>query len=200
MKNKNLIYIKNEKNLFQNKSTISNYQKEIKNGKIITHSGQGVGHLPRRPDGRRPQGQVAQRNSCGGQGRAGCSCRKAACLQSVAQCRLLCTRRLLKAVALARGALLRASRRLSKRRQQTSSMAEIFRVLREMNVQWKKLGPYNLKCLCKIAAAAASSAGVDVTVGGGDHEMDTGEGGGVSSAMHGGDINGAVRKEMQVKF
>jgi 5'-AMP-activated protein kinase catalytic alpha subunit len=79
-------------------------------------------------------------------------------------------------------------------------MAEIFRVLREMNVQWKKLGPYNLKCLCKIAAAAASSAGVDVTVGGGDHEMDTGEGGGVSSAMHGGDINGAVRKEMQVKF
>ena len=35
MKNKNLIYIKNEKNLFQNKSTISNYQKEIKNGKII---------------------------------------------------------------------------------------------------------------------------------------------------------------------
>ena len=79
-------------------------------------------------------------------------------------------------------------------------MAEIFRVLREMNVQWKKLGPYNLKCLCKIAAAAASSAGVDVTVGGGDHEMDTGEGGGVSSAMHGGDINGSVRKEMQVKF
>ena len=79
-------------------------------------------------------------------------------------------------------------------------MAEIFRVLREMNVQWKKLGPYNLKCLCKIAAAAASSAGVDVTVGGGDHEMDTGEGGGVSSTMHGGDINGAVRKEMQVKF
>jgi 5'-AMP-activated protein kinase catalytic alpha subunit len=41
---------------------------------------------------------------------------------------------------------------------------------------------------------------VDVTVGGGDHEMDTGEGGGVSSTMHGGDINGAVRKEMQVKF
>ena len=33
MKNKNLIYIKNKKNLFQNKSTISNYQKEIKNGK-----------------------------------------------------------------------------------------------------------------------------------------------------------------------
>ena len=55
-------------------------------------------------------------------------------------------------------------------------MAEIFRVLRDMNVQWKKLGPYNLKCLCKIAAAAASSAGVDVNIGGGDHEMDTGEG------------------------
>ena len=36
-------------------------------------------------------------------------------------------------------------------------MSEIFRVLREMNIQWKKLGPYNLKCLCKIAAAAAAS-------------------------------------------
>lgn len=77
-------------------------------------------------------------------------------------------------------------------------MAEIFRVLREMNVQWKKLGPYNLKCLCKIAAAAASSAGVDVNIGGGDHEMDTGEGDG------GGDGGGPgvapERKEMQVKF
>ena len=29
-------------------------------------------------------------------------------------------------------------------------MAEIFRVLRAMNVSWKKLGPYNLKCLYKI--------------------------------------------------
>ena len=79
-------------------------------------------------------------------------------------------------------------------------MSEIFRVLREMNIQWKKLGPYNLKCLCKIAAAAAASnAGVDVNIGGGDHEMDTGEGDG------GGDGEGPggapeQRKEMQVKF
>tara|TARA_B100000401_G_scaffold238158_1_gene161469 strand:+ start:114 stop:1937 length:1824 start_codon:yes stop_codon:yes gene_type:complete len=79
-------------------------------------------------------------------------------------------------------------------------MSEIFRVLREMNIQWKKLGPYNLKCLCKIAAAAAASnAGVDVNIGGGDHEMDTGEGEG------GGDGEGPggapeQRKEMQVKF
>ena len=76
-------------------------------------------------------------------------------------------------------------------------MAEIFRVLREMNVQWKKLGPYNLKCLCKIAAAAASSAGVDVNIGSGDHEMDTGEGDGGGDE---GGPGGARRKEMQVKF
>ena len=77
-------------------------------------------------------------------------------------------------------------------------MAEIFRVLREMNVQWKKLGPYNLKCLCKIAAAAASSAGVDVNIGGGDHEMDTGEGDGGGDG--GGPGGAPERKEMQVKF
>ena len=48
-------------------------------------------------------------------------------------------------------------------------------------------------------AAAASSAGVDVNIGGGDHEMDTGEedrgvgdGGGPGGAPE--------RKEMQVKF
>jgi len=33
-------------------------------------------------------------------------------------------------------------------------MAEIFRVLRHMNVRWKKLGPYNLKCLYRLAAVA----------------------------------------------
>ena len=77
-------------------------------------------------------------------------------------------------------------------------MAEIFRVLRDMNVQWKKLGPYNLKCLCKIAAAAASSAGVDVNIGGGDHEMDTGEGDGGGDG--GGPGGAPERKEMQVKF
>ena len=79
-------------------------------------------------------------------------------------------------------------------------MSEIFRVLREMNIQWKKLGPYNLKCLCKIAAAAAASnAGVDVNIGGGDHEMDTGEGegGGDGEGPWGAPEQG---KEMQVKF
>ena len=77
-------------------------------------------------------------------------------------------------------------------------MAEIFRVLRDMNVQWKKLGPYNLKCLCKIAAAAASSAGVDVNIGGGYHEMDTGDGDGGGDG--GGPGGAPERKEMQVKF
>ena len=39
MKDKNLIYIKNKKNLFQNESAISNYQDKIKNGCIIIISG-----------------------------------------------------------------------------------------------------------------------------------------------------------------
>ena len=41
-------------------------------------------------------------------------------------------------------------------------MAEIFRVLRYMNVSWKKLGPYNLKCLYKLAAVAVHGEGGDV--------------------------------------
>ena len=55
-------------------------------------------------------------------------------------------------------------------------MAEIFRVLRAMNVSWKKLGPYNPKCLYKMAAAAAAEAGVEVKMGegegGADESMD----------------------------
>ena len=50
-------------------------------------------------------------------------------------------------------------------------MAEIFRVLRAMNVSWKKLGPYNLKCLYKLAAVAIER-GSSLDVGGGDEAMD----------------------------
>ena len=50
-------------------------------------------------------------------------------------------------------------------------MAEIFRALRAMDVSWKKLGPYNLKCLYKMAGRIAAHAGVEV-------KMDEGGGGG----------------------
>jgi len=97
-------------------------------------------------------------------------------------------------------------------------MAEIFRVLRAMNVSWKKLGPYNLKCLYKMAAAAAAEAGVEVKMGegegGADESMDIESGergdtkptGGMEAAMS---ESGASRrnsleengvKEAQVKF
>jgi 5'-AMP-activated protein kinase catalytic alpha subunit len=50
-------------------------------------------------------------------------------------------------------------------------MAEIFRALRAMDVSWKKLGPYNLKGLYKMAGRIAAHAGVEV-------KMDEGGGGG----------------------
>jgi 5'-AMP-activated protein kinase catalytic alpha subunit len=46
-------------------------------------------------------------------------------------------------------------------------MAEIFRVLRFMNVSWKKLGAYNLKCLYKLAAVAVHGENGDVGHAGG---------------------------------
>ena len=49
-------------------------------------------------------------------------------------------------------------------------MAEIFRVLTAMGVAWKKLGPYNLKCLYKMDKSNGGGGG-----GGEDAEMDTGE-------------------------
>ena len=87
-------------------------------------------------------------------------------------------------------------------------MNEIFRVLRSMNVSWKKLGPYNLKCLYKMAAAAAASAGVEVSVDDGGESMDVGEDleGGMKGAAadnainSGGGHNNNNGKETQVKF
>ena len=38
-------------------------------------------------------------------------------------------------------------------------MAEIFRALRAMDESWKKLGPYNLKCLYKMAGRIAAHRG-----------------------------------------
>jgi 5'-AMP-activated protein kinase catalytic alpha subunit len=61
-------------------------------------------------------------------------------------------------------------------------MAEIFRVLRYMNVSWKKLGPYNLKCLYKLAAVAVHGEGGDVAHAGGVR-AETGGGGEEDSAM-----------------
>jgi 5'-AMP-activated protein kinase catalytic alpha subunit len=49
-------------------------------------------------------------------------------------------------------------------------MTEIFRVLTAMGVAWKKLGPYNLKCLYKMDKSNGGGGG-----GGEDAEMDTGE-------------------------
>jgi 5'-AMP-activated protein kinase catalytic alpha subunit len=86
-------------------------------------------------------------------------------------------------------------------------MTEIFRVLRSMNVQWKKLGPYNVKCLYKMAAvAAAVTAGVvGVTVDGESMDMgdDYAEGAGFKSgegADGGVSGSGGSGKESQVKF
>jgi 5'-AMP-activated protein kinase catalytic alpha subunit len=95
-------------------------------------------------------------------------------------------------------------------------MAEIFRVLRYMNVSWKKLGPYNLKCLYKLAAVAVHGEGGDVAHAGGVR-AETGAGGEEDSAMDdGGDdenaaaanggagdaapANGVPVKDIRVKF
>jgi 5'-AMP-activated protein kinase catalytic alpha subunit len=68
-------------------------------------------------------------------------------------------------------------------------MAEIFRVLRYMNVSWKKLGPYNLKCLYKLAAVAVHGEGGDVAHAGGVR-AETGGGGEEDSAMDDGGDDG----------
>ena len=60
-------------------------------------------------------------------------------------------------------------------------MAEIFRVLRYMNVSWKKLGPYNLKCLYKLAAVAVRGGRRRGARGG--VRAETGAGGEEDSAM-----------------
>jgi|AntAceMinimDraft_1070359.scaffolds.fasta_scaffold61548_1 5'-AMP-activated protein kinase catalytic alpha subunit len=82
-------------------------------------------------------------------------------------------------------------------------MSEIFRVLRGMNVSWKKLGPYNVKCLCRMAVAAAvAAAGSGVEAGGAEgaagdvvdgESMDVGddaEGGGGGGGARGGGAAG----------
>ena len=91
-------------------------------------------------------------------------------------------------------------------------MAEIFRVLHYMNVRWKKLGPYNLKCLYKLAAVAvrgengqeehAGSARAETGAGGEDDvAMDDGEGDGAGDARSpSAPANGTPVKDIRVKF
>ena len=90
-------------------------------------------------------------------------------------------------------------------------MAEIFRVLRYMNVSWKKLGPYNLKCLYKLEAVAvrgengdeghAGAVRAEAGAGGEDDSaMDEDGGDGAGYARSPAPVTGAPVKDIRVKF